>query len=57
MYGQADDARQLYSENGRLETENAKLKRQIRGHLKTIESLNRLIKKLEEDLRPGSSER
>ena len=54
MYGQADDARQLYSENGRLETENAKLKKEIRGHLKTIESLNRLIKKIEEDLKEGS---
>jgi cell division septum initiation protein DivIVA len=47
MYGQADDARHLYSENERLEKENAELKRQISEHLKTIESLNRLIKRME----------
>ena len=44
MYGQADDARYLYGEKDRLEKENAELRRQIRGHLKTIESLNLLIK-------------
>jgi hypothetical protein len=53
MYGQADDARQLYSENGRLKTENVELKNQIRGHLKTIESLNRLIEKVKDDLEKG----
>ncbi len=47
MYGQADDARQLYRENDRLETENADLKRQISEHLETIKSLNLLIKQMQ----------
>ncbi len=47
MYGQADDARHLYSENDRLETENAELKRQISEHLETIKSLNLLIQQLQ----------
>ncbi len=53
MYGQAGDARYLYGEKDRLEKENAELRGQIRGHLKTIESLNRLIEKVKDDLEKG----
>jgi hypothetical protein len=53
MSGQAGDARYLYGEKDRLEKENAELKNQIRGHLKTIESLNRLIEKVKDDLEKG----
>jgi len=50
MYGQAGDARHLYGEKDRLEKENAELRGQIRGHLKTIESLNTLVKQQKKEL-------